>query len=103
MGKDQVLLKWKLITISDDAGVFPQGITNKTTYTYWSREYLHGAHQHIRGEQKNKKSEFHLAEKLPPFSLLSWFQKYKNQLWTPTGIAASEKSLLSSGLLKVKI
>ena len=55
------------------------------------------------GGQKHKKSEFCLAEKLPPFSLLSWFQKYKNQLWTPTGSAASEKSLLSSGLLKLKI
>ena len=57
----------------------------------------------LGGGQKNKKFEFELAEKLPQFSWLSWFQKYKNQLWTPSGSAASGTSLLSSEPLKVKI
>ena len=43
----------------------------------------------IRGGQKIKKLEFELAGKLPPFYMLYWFQKHKDQLWTHMGSASS--------------
>ena len=35
------------------------------------------------GGQKIKKLEFELACKMPPFYMLYWFQKHKDQLWGP--------------------
>ena len=40
-----------------------------------------------KGGQKNKSLDFELAPYLCPFSLLSWFQKHKDQLWTHLGSA----------------
>ena len=42
---------------------------------------------YIRGGQKIKSLDFELAPYLCPFSLLSWFQKHKDQLWTHLGSA----------------
>ena len=39
------------------------------------------------GGQKNKNLDFELAPYLYPFSLLSWFQKHKDQLWAHLGSA----------------
>ena len=56
----------------------------------------------IRGGQKIKKFEFELACKLPPFYVLSWFQKYKDQLWTHMGSASSGNLFFDQERLKIQ-